>query len=106
MVTQEVQLFEASVRANLTFFNPAITSAQIEATLKNLRLWDWCSRCRKAWIRAWQVEQEEALLLAGCRRASPAAGLRRVFLKDPGLVILDEASSRLDPSREPDGAGG
>jgi len=101
MVTQEVQLFEASVRANLSFFNPAITTEQIEAALKNLRLWDWVT----------SLPQGLDTRLAGGTGGSAASGglsageaqllaFARVFLKNPGLVILDEASSRLDPITE------
>jgi len=101
MVTQEVQLFEASVRANLTFFNPAITTEQIETALKNLRLWDWVM----------SLPQGLDTRLAGGTGGSASSGglsageaqllaFARVFLKDPGLVILDEASSRLDPITE------
>jgi ATP-binding cassette subfamily B protein len=101
MVTQEVQLFDASVRANLSFFNPAITTEQIEAALKNLRLWDWVK----------SLPQGLETRLAGGTGGSASSGglsageaqllaFARVFLKDPGLVILDEASSRLDPITE------
>jgi ATP-binding cassette subfamily B protein len=101
MVTQEVQLFEASVRANLSFFNPAITTEQIEAALKNLRLWDWVKSLPQGL---------DTRLSGGSGGSSVSSGLSageaqllafaRVFLKDPGLVILDEASSRLDPITE------
>jgi ATP-binding cassette subfamily B protein len=101
MVTQEVQLFDASVRANLSFFNPAITTEQIEAALKNLRLWNWVK----------SLPQGLDTHLAGGTGGSASSGglsageaqllaFARVFLKDPGLVILDEASSRLDPITE------
>jgi ABC-type multidrug transport system fused ATPase/permease subunit len=101
MVTQEVQLFEDSVRANLSFFNPEITSGQIEAALKTLRLWDWVQALPQGL---------DTRLAAGSRGNFASGGLSageaqllafaRVFLKDPGLVILDEASSRLDPITE------
>ena len=101
MVTQEVQLFEASVRDNLSFFNPAVTSDQIETALRNLRLWDWVQSLPQGL---------DTRLSAGQGGASASSGLSageaqllafaRVFLKDPGVVILDEASSRLDPITE------
>jgi len=101
MVTQEVQLFEASVRDNLSFFDPAITTDQIEAALKNLRLWDWAQSLPQGL---------DTRLSGGSGGRSVSSGLSageaqllafaRVFLKDPGLVILDEASSRLDPITE------
>src|SRR5205814_666525 len=43
MVTQDVQLFQASVRDNLTFFNRAISDARIIDALDGLGLRDWLS---------------------------------------------------------------
>jgi len=95
MVTQEVQLFQASVRENLTMFDPLIDDAQVEAALRALGLWEWASGLPHGLDTALGgggqgLSAGEAQLLA----------FTRVFLKDPGLVILDEASSRLDPATE------
>ena len=94
MVTQDVQLFQATVRDNLTFFNRDIRDEQLERVLKQLRLWDWVQSLPKGLdtplAGGQSLSAGEAQLLA----------FARVFLKDPGLVILDEASSRLDPATE------
>jgi ATP-binding cassette subfamily B protein len=94
MVTQDVQLFQATVRDNLTFFNRDITDAQLERVLKGLRLWEWAQSLPNGldtpMAGGQSLSAGEAQLLA----------FARVFLKDPGLVILDEASSRLDPATE------
>jgi ATP-binding cassette subfamily B protein len=94
MVTQDVQLFQASVRDNLTFFNRAILDEQLERVLKQLRLWEWVQSLPKGLdtplAGGQSLSAGEAQLLA----------FARVFLKDPGVVVLDEASSRLDPSTE------
>lgn len=94
MVTQDVQLFQATVRDNLTFFNRAISDEQLEHILKQLRLWEWVQSLPNGLdspLAGGQgLSAGEAQLLA----------FARVFLKDPGLVILDEASSRLDPATE------
>jgi ATP-binding cassette, subfamily B, bacterial len=94
MVTQDVQLFQATVRDNLTFFNHAIPDEQLEHVLKQLRLWEWVKSLPKGLdtplAGGQNLSAGEAQLLA----------FARVFLKDPGLVILDEASSRLDPATE------
>src|SRR5215207_2209106 len=94
MVTQDVQLFQATVRDNLTFFNRAIPDEQLEQVLRQLSLWDWVQSLPDGLdtplAGGQSLSAGEAQLLA----------FARVFLKKPGLVILDEASSRLDPATE------
>jgi ATP-binding cassette subfamily B protein len=94
MVTQDVQLFQASVRENLVFFNPEIPQALLEEVLRALHLWEWVCALPQGLdtpLAGGQgLSAGEAQLLA----------FARVFLKNPGLLILDEASSRLDPSTE------
>lgn len=95
MVTQDVQLFHASVRDNLTFFNSRITDSQILAVLEDLGLGNWYHALPAGLDTMLGSDGEglsagEAQLLA----------FTRVFLANPGLVILDEASSRLDPATE------
>ncbi len=99
LVSQDVQLFHASVRDNLTFFDPTIDGASVAGVLERIGLRDWL-RARsgaddaagplESDLRAGELSAGEAQLLA----------FARVFLSDPGLVILDEASSRLDPASE------
>jgi ABC-type multidrug transport system fused ATPase/permease subunit len=95
MVTQDVQLFQASIRDNLTFFNRRIEDAQIERFLREVGLWRWVETL---------PEGLNTHLAAGGQGLSAGESqllaFTRVFLKDPGLVILDEASSRLDPATE------
>jgi ATP-binding cassette, subfamily B, bacterial len=95
LVTQDVQLFRASVRDNLTFFNRSIPDERIRHTLHELGLDDWLASLPNG------LDTE---LDAGGRSLSAGEGqllaFARVFLRDPGLVILDEASSRLDPATE------
>ena len=95
MVTQDVQLFHASVRDNLTFFDDAIPDARILAVLDEVGLSAWYSRL--------PMGLDTLLSLGGEGLSAGEAQLlafARVFLKNPGLVILDEASSRLDPATE------
>jgi len=95
MVTQDVQLFQATLRDNLTFFNARLGDEQLERALKELSLWEWARSLpeglnTRLGAGGLGLSAGEAQLLA----------FTRVFLKDPGLVILDEASSRLDPVTE------
>jgi ATP-binding cassette subfamily B protein len=95
MVTQEVQLFQASVRDNLSLFNRRIPDDAMLSVLREIGLWDWFESL-PAGLDS-QLEVGGAGLSAG---QAQLLSFTRVFLKDPGLVILDEASSRLDPATE------
>ncbi|MCB0010138.1 MAG: ATP-binding cassette domain-containing protein, partial [Anaerolineales bacterium] len=95
IVTQDVQLFQASVRDNLTFFNPLIDDEEIMAVLAELGLTDWLDTLPAG--LASELSAGGGGLSAG---QAQLLALARVFLLDPGLVILDEASSRLDPATE------
>jgi ATP-binding cassette subfamily B protein len=95
MVTQDVQLFRASVRDNLAFFSKRVSDERILAVLHELGLERWYASLPAGLDTVLEaggggLSAGEAQLLA----------LARVFLRDPGLVILDEASSRLDPATE------
>ncbi len=94
MVTQDVQLFNATVRDNLAFFNPSISDDRIVEVLHNLGLGAWYSTLPRG--------LDTELEAGGGLSAGEAQLLAfvRLFLADPGLVILDEATSRLDPATE------
>lgn len=100
IVTQDVQLFAASVRDNLTLFGEqggkdVVDDAAIVAALEILGLGDWF-RSLPAGL--------DTVLESGGRGLSAGEAqllaLTRVFLRDPQLIVLDEASSRLDPATE------
>jgi ATP-binding cassette subfamily B protein len=94
MVTQDVQLFHATVRDNLTFFNPAIGDQRIITALHDLGLSKWYKSLPEGLDT---VIESGSALSAG---EAQLLAFARLFLADPGLVILDEASSRLDPATE------
>jgi ATP-binding cassette subfamily B protein len=95
IVTQDVQLFRASIRDNLTFFDRSIPDEQILRTLEELELGDWYRSLPRGLDT--ELEMGSRSLSAG---EAQLLAFTRVFLRDPGLVILDEASSRLDPATE------
>lgn len=95
MVTQEVQLFRATVRDNLTFFDESIADEHIWTVLDNLGISDWV-RSLPGGLDT-MLESGSGGLSAG---QAQLLAFARIFLRDPGLVILDEASSRLDPATE------
>jgi ABC-type multidrug transport system fused ATPase/permease subunit len=95
LVTQDVQLFQATVRDNITFFDRSIPDQRILQVIDELGLADW--------LRALPDGLDTKLQTGGRSISAGEAQLlafTRVFLRDPGLVILDEASSRLDPATE------
>jgi len=95
VVTQDVDLFRATVRDNLTLFGarPA----------PDTDLWAVLGRVG---LRAWAAVLPDGLdtRLDGGAGLSAGEGqlvaLARAFLADPDVVVLDEASSRLDPATE------
>jgi len=91
LVSQDVQLFHATVRDNVTFFDGTVDDERVSRVLERIGLGEW--------LRARSLE---TAMLAGGLSAGEAQLLAfaRVFVRDPGLVILDEASSRLDPATE------
>jgi ATP-binding cassette, subfamily B, bacterial len=95
LVTQDIQLFHASVRDNLTFFDPAIADARIIAVLEDLGLGRWFHALPEGLDT--RLAPDGGGLSAG---QAQLLAFARVFLHNPGLVILDEASSRLDPATE------
>jgi ABC-type multidrug transport system fused ATPase/permease subunit len=92
LVPQEVELFEGTIRDNVTLFDPAPGDADVELALRRAGL--------------------GALVDAGIDRPLGAGGaglsagqaqllaLARVWLRDPDLVVLDEATARVDPETE------
>ena len=95
MVTQDVHLFQATIRDNLTFFDPTVSDESLLAIAQRLGLAEWLTSLPAGLDT--QVGAGGQSLSAG--QAQLVAFLR-IGLQDPGLVILDEPSSRLDPVTE------
>jgi len=95
MVTQDVQLFRASIRDNLTFFDAAVSDEELAAALDELGLHEWVETLPHG--LATELDTGGSGLSAG---QAQLLAFTRIFLENPGLVILDEASSRLDPATE------
>ncbi|MBA3282103.1 MAG: ABC transporter ATP-binding protein, partial [Acidimicrobiia bacterium] len=95
IVTQEVELFRASLRDNLTIFGtlPA-DNGQLQRVLVDVGLEDWFRSLPHGLDQHLDGNDE---LSAG---EGQLLAFARVLLADPALVILDEASSRLDPVTE------
>jgi ATP-binding cassette subfamily B protein len=98
VVSQDVQLFHATVRDNLTLARRRVAGASDERLVEVLR---------EVGLGAWYERQPDGLdtvLTQGGRELSAGQAqllsVARVFVADPGLVILDEPTSRLDPVTE------
>ena len=95
LVPQDVRLFHGTVRDNLTFFDRSVPDAHLLDVIGEMSLTRWYDTLPDGLDTMLQpdgggLSSGEAQMLA----------FARVFLKDPGLVILDEATSRLDPGTE------
>lgn len=96
LVSQDVQLFGATVRDNLTLFGAhRAGDHELTGVLTELGL--------EPWYAALPDGLDTMLGASGAGMSAGEAQLlafARVFLRDPGVVILDEATSRLDPVSE------
>jgi ATP-binding cassette, subfamily B, bacterial len=95
MVTQDVQLFDGTLRDNLTLFNSRMSDQKILETTERLGL--------RKWIDVHPEGLDTHLSAGGASLSAGEAqlfALTRVFLTKPSLVILDEPSSRLDAATE------
>ena len=94
-LTQEVQLFHGTVRDNITLFDKSIGDNQIHQAIAELGLREWLEKLPKGLDT--ELSFAENSFSSG---ETQLLSLIRVFLKNPSLIILDEASSKLDPVTE------
>ncbi len=89
---QSVQLFRGTVRDNLTFFEGKIPDHSLLRVVDALGLGEWFDTLPMGLDT--QIKASGEGFSAG---EGQLIALMRIFLRDPGLVVLDEVSSRLDP---------
>ncbi|WP_330240532.1 ABC transporter ATP-binding protein [Streptomyces sp. NBC_00525] len=93
VVTQDVHVLNASVRDNITLFDPDVPDERIDAAVTALGMREWLDALPEGMdtrISAGELSAGQAQLLT----------FARAFLRDPDVILLDEASSRLDPATE------
>ncbi len=95
VVTQNVQFFSGTLRDNLHLFEEHYTDSQLEDALGELNLLPWL---------ATQPQGLNTLMSSASLDLSTGEAQRlalaRIFLRDPEVVILDEAVASLDPATE------
>jgi putative ABC transport system ATP-binding protein len=95
MVPQDGFLFDASIAANVRYGRPGLTDAQVAAAFDELGLGDWVQTLPTGVTTP--VGQRGESLSAGERQLVAVA---RAYVADPDLLVLDEATSAVDPATE------
>jgi len=95
MVTQETYLFHDTVRVNLLYAKPDATQAELEAACRAANIHDFVAGLPEGYDT---VVGERGYRLSGGEKQRVA--IARVILKDPRILILDEATSHLDSQSE------
>ncbi len=95
MVTQETFLFHDTVRANLLYAKPDATMDEIERAARAANIHDFIAKLPQGYDT---IVGERGYRLSGGEKQRVA--IARVILKDPRILVLDEATSSLDSESE------
>lgn len=95
MVTQETYLFHDTIRTNLLYAKPAATQAEIEAAARVAHIHDFVMGLGEGYD---SIVGERGYRLSGGEKQRMS--IARVVLKDPRILVLDEATSHLDSQSE------
>lgn len=95
VVTQDVQFFRGTIRDNLCLFDDAVDDRRLQQACERLGMASWLARQPEGLDTV--ISSAQLALSAG---EAQRLAVARAFLRDPQIVILDEAAARLDPATE------
>jgi ATP-binding cassette subfamily B protein len=95
MVTQETHLFHDTIRTNLLYARLEATQAELESAARAANIHDFIDALPDRYDT---IVGERGYRLSGGEKQRIA--LARVILKDPRILVLDEATSHLDSESE------
>ncbi len=95
IVPQDPVLFSGSIRENIAYARPDASDAEVEQAARAAHAWEFIEKLPERWDTR---VGERGVKLSGGQRQRIA--IARVFLKNPAVVILDEATSSLDTESE------
>ncbi len=95
IVPQEPALFSGTIRENIAYARPSATDAEVEAAARAAHAHEFVERLALGYDT---LVGERGIKLSGGQRQRVA--IARAILKDPAVLILDEATSNLDTESE------